>query len=258
MGYCMDELASQLFTLVVLKQIAGQMQETMVPWMKGKLAARKERKAMLAKAVDKDGDGDIDEADLKKAEVWEEEAKLAPYEGTFADYNEMIIQFGFVTLFAAAFPVASLASLINNITEIRTDASKLLNSTQRPKYAGAEDIGTWFKILEIQSYIAVLTNICILGFTSANIRLNLHTGLPDEYGQVDSTKLLYFLIVLEHIIFFVKYMLATIIPDSPGWVLRAVAYTEFAKSVESRMVNPNADMDEKWDDSVMADEKFEK
>ena len=102
---------------------------------------------------------------------WEDESKLEEAEGTFDEYNEMVIQFGYVTLFAAAFPIASLASLVNNMFEIRTDAVNLLKFSQRPPYQGAEDIGSWQKILEIQSMVAVLTNCCIVGFTSATLKV---------------------------------------------------------------------------------------
>jgi len=91
---------------------------------------------------------------------------MEPYSGTFDDYNEMAIQFGFVTLFAAAFPIASLASLINNIVEIRSDAFKLLLHTQRPNYAGCEDIGSWQGVFTVLSTLAVITNVCLIGFTS--------------------------------------------------------------------------------------------
>ena len=37
----------------------------------------------------------------------------------FNEYLEIVIQFGFITIFVAAFPLAPLFALINNILEIR-------------------------------------------------------------------------------------------------------------------------------------------
>ena len=65
------------------------------------------------------------------------------YEGTFEDYLEMFIQFGYVTLFSSAYPLAALCALINNVMEIRGDAFKLCFVHQRPFGQRVADIGTW-------------------------------------------------------------------------------------------------------------------
>ena len=39
--------------------------------------------------------------------------------------GEMVIQFGYCTLFVAAFPLAPLMAFVNNAIEIRVDAWKL-------------------------------------------------------------------------------------------------------------------------------------
>ncbi len=49
-----------------------------------------------------------------------------------------VIQYGFIVLFAAAFPLAPLLAAVNNMVEIRTDAIKLLRATVRPPYRGAQ------------------------------------------------------------------------------------------------------------------------
>ena len=48
-----------------------------------------------------------------------------------SDYLEMLIQFGFLTMFAASMPLAPLFALVNNIFEIRIDAHKLIRYTRR-------------------------------------------------------------------------------------------------------------------------------
>ena len=55
----------------------------------------------------------------------------------------MLVQFGYVTLFSSAFPLAALCALLNNIIEIRSDAFKLCFTFQRPFGQRVESIGTW-------------------------------------------------------------------------------------------------------------------
>ena len=54
-----------------------------------------------------------------------------------------VIQYGYLTLFAACLPVAPILALVNNVIEIKTDAIKYVKNMQRPNYRGAQDIGVW-------------------------------------------------------------------------------------------------------------------
>ena len=60
-------------------------------------------------------------AEKKKATQYMKDFKLAPVNSSFLfqEYLEIVIQFGFITLFACTFPVAPFFALINNILEIR-------------------------------------------------------------------------------------------------------------------------------------------
>ena len=71
----------------------------------------------------------------------------------------VVIQFGFVTLFVASFPLAPLCALINNIVELRLDAYKMIKIYQRPIAAKAQDIGAWFDVLKTFAFFAVITNV---------------------------------------------------------------------------------------------------
>ena len=78
----------------------------------------------------------------------DEDRHLAVYQNRLNDYNEMVTQFGFLTLFAMAFPLAPLFAFFNNVIEIRTDSTILLKFCQRPVPERAASIGTWLRILE--------------------------------------------------------------------------------------------------------------
>lgn len=71
----------------------------------------------------------------------------------------LVLQFGFVTIFVAAFPLAPFFALLNNWIEIRLDANKLVRETRRPLAERAQNIGVWFRILEVLVRIAVISNV---------------------------------------------------------------------------------------------------
>ncbi|KAK2172148.1 hypothetical protein NP493_989g01025 [Ridgeia piscesae] len=86
--------------------------------------------------------------------------------GMFEEYLEMLVQYGFVTIFVAAFPLAPLLALLNNIIEIRLDAYKCIALWRRPVAFRADGIGVWFDILQSVSVFSVLSNAFIIAWTS--------------------------------------------------------------------------------------------
>ncbi|XP_044537997.1 anoctamin-1 [Gracilinanus agilis] len=83
-----------------------------------------------------------------------------------AVWAEPVIQFGFVTLFVASFPLAPLFALLNNIIEIRLDAKKFVTELRRPVAVRAKDIGIWYNILRGIGKLAVIINAFVISFTS--------------------------------------------------------------------------------------------
>ena len=68
------------------------------------------------------------EMTLRKCEL---EYQREEYPGVYLDYKELALQFGYASLFAVAFPLAPLLSIVNNIIEVRADAFKLCNVHKR-------------------------------------------------------------------------------------------------------------------------------
>ena len=71
----------------------------------------------------------------------------------------MAMQFGFITLFSSAFPLAPLCAMINNLFEIRQDAQKYTKYKTRPIPTRVPDIGIWYSIFQFLSVLAVITNV---------------------------------------------------------------------------------------------------
>ena len=73
-----------------------------------------------------------------------------------------VLQYGFVTLFVAAFPLAPLFALLNNVGEIRLDAYKMVTQARRPLAERVQDIGAWYGVLQGVTYAAVVSNVSSL------------------------------------------------------------------------------------------------
>lgn len=105
---------------------------------------------------------------VNKVPRWEWDYALTPVydQFLFNEYLDIVIQFGFVTLFITAFPLAPVFALINNMLEMRTDAYNFTVAQRRPLPERAKEIGVWFKIIDKISQAAVITNAFVIAFTT--------------------------------------------------------------------------------------------
>ncbi|KAL3671142.1 hypothetical protein V7S43_004323 [Phytophthora oleae] len=187
---CMDELMMNLGIIFILRLTSGNFFEAGLPWIQKKLKRNKTK----------------ENGTYREPSTIEKQLELDVYDqkGTFDDYNEMIIQFGYVTLFVVSFPLTPAFALFNNFFEIRIDAHKLVNATRRPDPRGAQDIGTWGTIIDLMSSVAMVTNVALVCFTSRRTTAHL----------TDHERLWAFVCV-EHGLMLLKYVLMLIVDDEP-------------------------------------------
>jgi hypothetical protein len=121
----MAELQLSLGFTFIIRIVVLQAIEVLLPWLLSKLCGCCQQRKVG-----------------HKLSVLEKNALLSTYSGTLPEYEEIVLQYGYVTMFASAFPLAPFAALINNFVEVRSDAFRFLTSTQRPFWQGAKDIGT--------------------------------------------------------------------------------------------------------------------
>ena len=84
------------------------------------------------------------------------------------DYAQLIIQFGYVSLFVATFPLAPLMAYVSNYIAIRIGCWKLCQIYRRPEPRTAEDIGTWGDMLELISFLSVIFNLGLVFVTGGS------------------------------------------------------------------------------------------
>jgi len=156
----------------------------------------------------------------------EEQYVLAEYDmlnGTLNDYAALVIQYGYTVLFVAAFPLAPTLAFVSGYIQIRVDGWKLCQAFRRPQPKTAEDIGVWQNMLEIISILSVIYNFALIFFTShylIDIRMSMRWIM---------------FILVEHVLFVIKFYLAEIIPDVPEFVETQLARQElyYQKVVEN-------------------------
>ncbi|XP_035477744.1 anoctamin-7 isoform X2 [Scophthalmus maximus] len=248
-GGCLIELAQELLVIMVGKQLINNIQEFIVPKLKSWW--QKRRMSPRLREVKVEGGEETQRAEVSP---WEADHQLLECEGLLSEYLEMVIQFGFITIFVAACPLAPLFALINNWVEIRLDAQKFVTEYRRPVVERAQDIGIWLPIMQFITHAAVLTNAFLIAFTSSFlprlyyrytrdrtlsgfVNFTLATspgnysreqsapcrylGLRDENGEYRPEYFhllaiqLSFVIIFEHVVFFIGRLIDMMVPDIP-------------------------------------------
>ncbi|XP_061107436.1 anoctamin-2-like [Conger conger] len=175
-GGCLIELCIQLSIIMLGKQlIQNNIFEIGIPKLKKLYRTLKERGA---------DPKDTDNQHARAPQRWDLDYDLEPFEGLAPEYMEMIIQFGFVSLFVASFPLAPLFALLNNIIEIRLDAKKFVTELRRPDAVRAKDIGIWYNILNGIGKFSVIINAFVISFTSDFIPRLVYQYMYSDTGTM--------------------------------------------------------------------------
>lgn len=148
------------------------------------------------------------------------ESSYYKYDGTFSDHLEMLVQMGYVVLFSAAFPLAGVCAIANNLLEIRSDAFKLVHVHQRPFGQRVANIGTWQTALSCLSLAAVIVNCALIGLSGQVQRL---------WPGITAAQTIILIVALEHIMLGLRQALTWILPELPSWLEAEIARAEHCR-----------------------------
>ncbi|KAM7015837.1 anoctamin-9 [Tautogolabrus adspersus] len=170
---CLTDLFIQMAVIMLLKQTLNNIFEFTVPWLKSCLSRNTVKKLQRKcghcyRKACRDENGRVEPCDICKLRDWLRNYHLANTDAfsLFNEFLEMVVQFSFTTIFVAAFPLAPLLALINNVFEIRLDAIKMVRLERRLVPRKTNDIGVWTKVLEAIGVLAVIANGLVIGVSS--------------------------------------------------------------------------------------------
>ncbi|RXN21927.1 anoctamin-10-like protein [Labeo rohita] len=192
----MPLLRKRLSSLLIVTQVVNQFTEVVVPFLVDRFLTSKDRNL-------KEDDPEVDHLQAQ--------GSLPAFPGLFAEYIELLVQFGYLSLFSCVYPLTAPLLLLNNLTEIRTDAYKLCKLFNKPFSAPVANMGVWQVAFEVLSFISVMSNCWLLLLSPRVKEFTQDAGLS-------SSKVLVIVVIVEHVLIMVKMILAFMIPDEPDWV----------------------------------------
>ncbi|XP_063053222.1 anoctamin-9 [Engraulis encrasicolus] len=170
---CLTDLFIQMAIIMILKQSINNVFEFTGPWFhrwlkRNKLPRQKRKCANCYVKENQEPQAGVELCDNCKLQDLQRNYRLNKVDcfSLFNEFLEMVIQFSFTTIFVAAFPLAPLLALLNNIIEIRLDAIKMVSLERRLVPQKTNNIGVWTDVLEAVGVLAVIANGLVIGISS--------------------------------------------------------------------------------------------
>ena len=85
---------------------------------------------------------------------YEDQSYYEQSDGIFDDYSELIVQYGYVALFAPACPLGPALAVFNNLLEIRFDSRGYCRTYKRAAFERCDGIGSWAGIMKVIAIVA--------------------------------------------------------------------------------------------------------
>lgn len=211
-----SRLKKQVIYFTVTAQVVNFALETIMPYVKRRgFSKYQEMKSEQAAKKGGAGPGVIVNDHPEEAEFLKRvrnEAELDVYD-VGADLREMVVQYGYLSLFSVVWPLTPVSFFINNWIELRSDAVKICVEMQRPTPARADSIGPWLDSLGFLTWLGSITTAAL-----AYLFSNGGLGPDGTPASIQGWALLLAIFFSEHLYFFVRWgvRIAMSKIDSPG------------------------------------------
>ncbi|XP_041795392.1 anoctamin-10 [Chelmon rostratus] len=198
-------LRKRLASLLIVTQLVNQVTEVVIPFLVDRFISAPHR---------------TEHEDDPEEDKFRNQRTLPVFPGLFAEYIELLVQFGYLSLFSCVYPLTAVLLLINNLTEIRSDAYKICKLFRKPFSPPVANMGVWQIAFEVLSFVSVVSN-CWLLLLSPRLQEMF------QEGGLSSTNILLLAVLVEHVLILVKVVLAVLIPDEPDWIRKKREHIEY-------------------------------
>mmetsp|Transcript_92285 Transcript_92285/g.256853 ORF Transcript_92285/g.256853 Transcript_92285/m.256853 type:complete len:266 (+) Transcript_92285:1-798(+) len=195
-GDCLNDLGSQLAIFMIMRLTVQNFLELGLPWLAQYIRDMKEQRAFNTSLF---GGALTVMPDLSQAE---RQSKREDYD-VYGDMDEVLILYGYTTLFVVACPWVPLLALLSSVLECFLDQKKLVLLHRRPFPMTASNNEPWDSAFDVFGILAMVTNTAVIVFTSKAFQ-----------GMTAAHKGLLFL-GIEHLMLFGRLMVSFFLPAVP-------------------------------------------
>ena len=128
------------------------------------------------------------------------------------NYNELIIEYGWIVLFPPACPVAALIAIASNLIQYKTEKDAIKMFLKRGKPLSCMNIGKWLDYFELISTFGIVNSALLVIFTSEKL-----TWFSPG-GEWSWTRLIIAVFIIENVLLAFRFIIAALIPDYPDWI----------------------------------------
>ena len=170
-------------------------------------------------------------------------------------YNEMVLEFGWINLFAPVFPAAALLAIFSNILQLKSEKDSIGRFTKRGTPIGALDIGGWLEYFQFLSVIGTINSVGLIIFTSQQLE-----NFGTKFGDYTRDQLIITVFIVENLLIAFRFLLSSFINDYPEWIEKDIFNQENRvkqinqiiekKEIEAK-INPEVAKDTIYQDDTM-------
>lgn len=164
-------------------------------------------------------------------------------ESNTASYNDILLEFGWINLFAPVFPASALVGVFTNLLKVNQERDIIGKFNKRGRPKAAIDIGGMLEYFEFFAVIGTINSVGIVIFTSTHL-----STFAQYFGDYTDTQMVIGVFILENFFIAFRFLVAALIPDYPQWV------EDDKENMRNRVKQVKKIIDEKVVEHMMIDE----